>query len=848
MTAAEVAMAPCPCAAPELSVPLEVVAPGLRDEAAAAGNRKRRRIQSCAEEGAGSGLVMRGLALIAKVPLFANVEASEHPRLVGAFTSVEHEPGEVIVRQGEPSSALLICECGKAALKVIGPPNHWASRSPVQVGVMSSGDALGEDALLHDGQWSYTVQALDTVRIWSLERAEFERLGLRHKLRFKRRMAANDFSSMHDNWDAYKRRGSGELDATPSKSDAERAFLRKALLANPHLGPLLRHHSEVELDKVTHRAERRQVKGGIEVVRQGDRNVDHFYIVEEGIFLVINKDRELVDQLGPGGSFGARVLLYREPRFFTVRSSSDATLWQLRREDFRGIERAQLQQKLKDSVAILSRMTVLKSASSYEIQQLADALVEVAFHRGESIIRQGEEGSAVYILYQGAVNVEVKRDAGLEISRKVAESEKGQAEFFGEEALQGDFRSPGSIVAASESVVALVLEREVFQRVMRPAETAPTGVFCRSCKTPLHLPSRICPTCETAPALGIRSSVALKDNEASRVYSRSELEEVGLLGCGRFARVSLVKCAGTGQSFALKTVPKELIMERKQEQNVMVEKMILKTTCSPFLIRVIATFNSEDHLHFLLEAALGGDLLTLYERIDKFGSAEHARFYVACVLRGLEHLHERFIIYRDLKMENLMLDASGYIKLTDFGLSKFVIGHTYTKCGTPDYMAPEIVKGGGHTSAVDWWALGVLTYALMEGSLPFDAQQPCLIFWKVERGIEHASFTDEKATWADLVRGLCKQEPRDRLPVRAGGARGVSEHAWFTDANFNWSALDRQEMPAPSKPPLNGPFDLQNFDSIGQDTPKAGKSYEDPGTGWDADFEDPCGPVSLSPF
>jgi len=768
---------------------------------------KRRRVQSIAEEGAGSTLLMQGLALIAKVPLFANLAASEHPQLVGAFTSAEYGPGDVIVRQGDPGREFLIVDGGRAELTMLGPA-HWAVTEPVRVGVLSSGEHAGEAGLLHGRPWNATMRALDKVRVWTLERADFQRLGLRHKLRFERRLA------VHEGTEA-----ESELQPEEPRSalltEAERAFLRRALLANPGLGPLVRHLSEDELDRIMSSGHRRRVAEGEEVLRQGDVKVDFFYIIQEGSFLAI-RNRELVERLNPGGSFGELALLYRAPRYSTVRASSDATLWQVQRQAFRSVERAQLRRKLEDFAVLLRRVELLQGTSEAEIQQLADALVEVSFKRGEQILREGEVGRSFFILHQGTVNVEV---SGREPTRLVADSERGP-EFFGELALLQELPRwwtaqwrTGTVVVASKTAVALVLDREVFLRVVRQRAAA-------------------------AAALPAESG-------ATRLYRRDQLEEVGLLGCGRFAKVSLVRCRETGHTFAMKSLLKARVLEHKQQQNVTMEKTILKTTRSPFLIRLVATFSSERHLEFLLEAALGGDLLTAYGRHDFYGSAEHARFYVACVLRGLEHLHERHIIYRDLKMENVLLDAQGYAKLTDFGLAKFVIGHTYTRCGTPDFMAPEMIKGAGHTSAVDWWALGVLAYALMEGALPFDAPQSCMIFWKVERGIEFARFTDESAPWVGLVKDLCKQEPSERLPVRAGGARGVWEHLWFAGSGFNMAALDQRALPAPYKPPISGPGDLQNFDPDAQDAPQEGKPYVDPGNGWDADFEDTLGPASL---
>eukprot|EP00930_Biecheleria_cincta_P033714 TRINITY_DN23353_c0_g1_i1.p1 TRINITY_DN23353_c0_g1~~TRINITY_DN23353_c0_g1_i1.p1 ORF type:complete len:861 (-),score=156.69 TRINITY_DN23353_c0_g1_i1:39-2576(-) len=807
--------------------------------------RKARRVQSRAEEGEGSKLFVQGLSLVAKVPLFSSLELPELPKLVAAFTTVACQPGQVIVRQGDPGRELIVIESGVAALKVEREGKSWMGPIFVQVGVLESGSSMGEVCLLHQKPWSVTIQAVTALQAWKLQSADFEQLGLRQKLRVHRGMRKQKKQTLHLTRGADNKDG-GVLyeDDIPVKTDEERALLRQSLLQDIVLGPLARNFSKDELDKIMARAQRLQVAKDTEVVRQGETNAEQFYIIEKGAFVRTGTEWPFKEELGPGRSFGERALLEREPYRWTVRATCDSTLWQLHRQDLKGIERLQLQWKLEHSAVLLSRLWLLRDAPDRELRKLADALREVAFYRGERIVRQGDVGRSLIIIYKGLCDVECTQDGVLTTSRLLGDPEKGRAEFLGEGALLGDIQWPKTVIAA-DHVIALVLDRDVFLRLTGAKGSPSSGqsnLSCQACSTTFALTPmekggiQICPTCAARPC-------HRHDARKGSIYRRKALKDLGLLGCGRFAQVRLVRCEASSKIFALKSLAKSAVLEKKQMQNVFSEKLILKSTSSPFIIRLFATFNSGPELEFLLEAALGGDLLTLYERHEEFfGSTTHARFYVACVVRGLGHLHERYIIYRDLKMENIMLHPSGYAKLTDFGLSKFVIGHTYTKCGTPDYMAPEIVRGAGHTSAVDWWALGVLTYALMEGSLPFDSSQASFIFWKVQCGIEKVSFSSPDAPWADLVRSLCKQEPRDRLPVRTGGAQGIQEHTWFQEVSFDWTALEQGKVPTPYQPPLTSVADLRHFEADSSQIPKSGP-YEDPGDGWDADFEDCFGPL-----
>eukprot|EP00439_Symbiodinium_sp_Y106_P004558 s8442_g1.t1 len=170
-------------------------------------------------------------------------------------------------------------------------------------------------------------------------------------------------------------------------------------------------------------------------------------------------------------------------------------------------------------------------------------------------------------------------------------------------------------------------------------------------------------------------------------------------------------------------------------------------TRSPFLIRLVECFNNEESgsLEILMEAALGGELLVTYSRKGFWGSMEHARYYVAGTSFALEHLHERRIVYRDLKPENVLLDSRGFLKLTDMGLAKLVIGKTYTTCGTlPGCTAVPLFISSLSLRAViawlDWWTLGIFLYELMCSSTPFMAPHPMQIYAKVMRGIDKASF------------------------------------------------------------------------------------------------------------
>ncbi|KAJ1569247.1 camp-dependent protein kinase catalytic subunit [Cladochytrium tenue] len=300
------------------------------------------------------------------------------------------------------------------------------------------------------------------------------------------------------------------------------------------------------------------------------------------------------------------------------------------------------------------------------------------------------------------------------------------------------------------------------------------------------------------------------------------------LGTGSFGRVHLAML-GT-RPVALKVLRKSDVVKLKQVEHTLDEKRILSSLSSssnggercPFIVDLIGTFIDTSHLYLVLEYVAGGELFSLLRRWEKFEDAV-ARFYAAEVVVAFKYLHDHDVVYRDLKPENLLIDARGHIKITDFGFAKKVTTETWTLCGTPDYLAPEIIQSRGYGKAVDWWALGILVYEMIAGHPPFFDDDPFRLYEKILAC--RLAFPPHMAAPArDLVRRLLTPDLSRRFGNLRRGARDVMEHPWFEAVM--WDSL--HESPAPYVPPVKFAGDTSMFDVYDEDFEPYGVPGPDP--------------------
>uniref|UniRef100_A0A8C3YIB4 Serine/threonine-protein kinase N3 n=1 Tax=Catagonus wagneri TaxID=51154 RepID=A0A8C3YIB4_9CETA len=288
---------------------------------------------------------------------------------------------------------------------------------------------------------------------------------------------------------------------------------------------------------------------------------------------------------------------------------------------------------------------------------------------------------------------------------------------------------------------------------------------------------------------------------------------VAVLGRGHFGKVLLVQFKGTGQYYAIKALKKQEVLSREETESLYCEKRILEAvgrTGHPFLLSLLACFQTSSHACFVTEFAPGGDLMMQIHE-DVFPEPQ-ARFYLACVVLGLQFLHEQKIIYRDLKLDNLLLDAQGFLKIADFGLCKEGIGfgdRTSTFCGTPEFLAPEVLTQAAYTRAVDWWGLGVLLYEMLVGECPFPGDTEEEVFdCIVNTDASYPRFLSVQGL--ELIQKLLQKCPEKRLGAGERDAEEIKTQPFFRTTD--WQALLARAVRPPFVPTLCGPTDLRYFE------------------------------------
>lgn len=649
-----------------------------------------------------------------------------------------------------------------------------------------------------------------------------------------------------------------------SKSDGSKALIRQSILAND----FMKHLDNGQVQEMVECMYPVSYTASSEIIREGDAG-SVLFVLEEGL-VDVSKQGRTRWCLGPGRVFGELAVLYNCKRTASIKALVDCKLFAIERQCFQLIMMRAGLRRQAEYTSFLKSVPAFENLPEETIIKLTHILEEKTYEDGEYIIRQGALGDTFYIICNGQAKVSV-RTKGSSDESFVKYLVPG--DLFGEDALRGERERSANVVAVCSSTSAntnnnnnssvssvscLLMDYDSFRQVILTTESDCDTVTSSTVLSPLapsmsdRANSLLQPTRHSVSALSLslHDSLSLK---SSRILSAdqspigkhawqmecdnislSDLNVVSTLGVGGFARVHLVQFKDNlNWSFALKQMKKAQIVESGQQSHVLSERKIMHQANCNFIVRLYKTFRDNKFLYMLLEPCLGGELWTVLRDRGCFDE-NTARFYTACVVEAFDYLHSRHIIYRDLKPENLLLDSRGYIKLVDFGFAKMLTAgsKTWTFCGTPEYVAPEVILNRGHDIAADYWSLGVLIFELLTGSPPFSALDPMSIYQMILRGIDCVQFPRHiSRSVVSLVRRLCRENPYDRLGYQRCGIGAIRKHSWFD--GFNWGSLINFTLTPPIVPNIRSVVDCSNFDNYPVDTDPL---PPDDTSGWDLDF------------
>uniref|UniRef100_A0A3P8WBI1 cGMP-dependent protein kinase n=1 Tax=Cynoglossus semilaevis TaxID=244447 RepID=A0A3P8WBI1_CYNSE len=475
------------------------------------------------------------------------------------------------------------------------------------------------------------------------------------------------------------------------------------------------------------------INQGGSVIEEGTSG-DQAFVVEEGR-LEVTKEGVRLLTVEPEDMFGELSLLYNCTHTYSVSAQMDTKLWIIDYKSYWTVLMQSGLSRLHRSMELLSSVPFLQSLPEDVIMKMSDLMEETHYTEGAHIVQQGATGDTFYIISKGQVKV-TERKTGQEEESVLSKLSEGH--WFGEKFLWGDDVWTENVVAAAAAVTCLVINRETYKDIIN-------GMEFNCCEEKLR-------------GHDFREE-SDKDVSVLSASSLSDFNVISPLAETQFGHVDLVKLkSDTERIFALRVLKKKIIINSSQQEHVLREGRILMEAHCPFIVRLYKAFKDPECLYIVTEACLGGNLHNLLKEKGHLDECS-TRFYTACVVEALTFLHSHGVIYRDVKPENVLLDERGYAKLIGSRCMKKVeMGRrTWTFCGTPGYMSPEIILGRGHGPSSDLWSLGVFVFELLSGGRPFSGSDPLKIFTATICGIDQIDFPKRISQSASsFIRKLCR--------------------------------------------------------------------------------------------
>ena len=716
------------------------------------------------------------ITCLSEIPLLSSCSNQQLAEIASRMVKTRLKSGDKLIVEGRRGDRFYIIASGTCVVKI----NNKLESSKI-VAKLGPGDYCGEQALLNDKPRNATVQAISDVVALVLNRKAFnfiisDTIGIR----FSKRNAIcdSDGNSMNNSSDVDTEIINNELKI---KTPIERKWIWYTISGNILFKDMTSNQKGLIIDNMY----KKECNKGDIIINEGEIG-KHFYVIRQGKFEINTKKDGLVMIGCPGECFGELALLYNAPRAATVKCVSNGVLWVLKRSDLRRIQYENTKKDIKENINFLKNISLFNKLSNNEFIQLNDALETIYFESNDTIIKEGDIGDRFYIIKNGEASI-------IKNNNNIGKLRNG--DYFGERALIKNDKRAATIIANTK-LTCLTLSRNQFNTLLGSIE----NVMARDMQRYEQNFKKMINNRE--------SNGKTRRQSIEFVKNVKDFKVLGLLGRGGYGLVKLVKDPINNKTFALKEVRKDKVYKSKQTKHINNERKVMLMFDSPFLVNLWRTYQDENKLYFLIDVCLGGDLFTLLRKSHSFKD-NAAKFYAACVIEGFEHIHSMNMAFRDLKPENLIINNNGYIKITDFGFCKIIDkGKTFTLCGTPDYLAPEIILSKGHNWSVDYWTLGILIYEMLISMPPFYDRDPSNIYRKIIRSNpKFPAYLSPDSI--DIIKGLLQKKPHYRLGMIKGGINKIRQHNWFK--GFDWNKFKRMELPAPHVPKIKNTQDMSNF-------------------------------------
>lgn len=545
--------------------------------------------------------------------------------------------------------------------------------------------------------------------------------------------------------------------------------------------PLFSNLPKPMIIKFSNAMSKKKFKTGDRIVKKGDIG-ETFYLIEEGkvkVHDIGNLAEDISHIIGPSECFGERALLTGEPRSANCTALTDVVTFEMKRKTFEesiGSLESVLQQQMKqntiESLPIFANSDITPAEMAKLVKKISDKKID----KGVKIAEAGKPfKQQIVVILKGKFSV--ASSSGMIITLRTSDQ-------YGESTIKLD-----SVQKCEETVIV--------------DENAEVHILTRD---------------DIISVIGDMNRLGNKGTLIPQIVDKSvdlqDLTKHRVLGQGAYGLVWLTSMKDSNEAFALKMMTKRDIITAGMVESINREKVILASLDHPFILTFIASMQDDESLYLLTKMYPGGELFNLIHDDDDFNLMglpdDDVVFYGACISDALGYFHERLICYRDLKPENVMIDSQGYCVLVDLGFAKVVTTKTYTLCGTPEYLAPEIITGKGHNKACDWWSFGVLVYEMIMKETPFYSPGKGQVelfesIVKIEYDIQ--SYVNDVTT--DLLERLITKKKSKRLGNLARGYLDVQDHPFFDEINFD--DLRNRKIEAPWVPLVNDPFDSQHF-------------------------------------